>query len=499
MKSIFLILILLVLFIPTKVSADISLLVHESKGFSGEMTGSGHISIYISNLCADPPVVVRQCKVNELEGLVIATNTGFGTKTDYEWFAIPVLNYLYGVNHAEQIPLYSNRKIQGFLRESNRSKYLDEIIPRLPHEKLPSGRWTEFFGVALDRDLYAFTVKTTEEQDLRFLQKYATPQKNTYNLITNNCADFAKNVINLYFPDSASRDLINDFGITTPKALARSFTDYAIKRPNLFFQITKYSQLDGPITRSSDIQNITEKAFKSKKYVAIQAFTMPILLPIFAGTYYLTGGNFNIDKTYRKYPSMNISELDLATKDVSKLSQQNVVLADFKVRQITAKQTLFGEISAWKTYRKKFAAILEKAKKDRIFTNKNELNSFFSDLEMHSEPVYDENGDLMLKVTNNGKAIYLGLTRRNIISPNSDVHLAYKLILVKVKYELNAPEKNRETMEIFQANWQLLNDLSKQTDQLEVFQNQKNSSFSNKSKGQTFENKVQNLFQKITQ
>ena len=45
MKSLFFILVLLVFSVPTKVYADISLLVHEAKGFSGEMTGSGHISV----------------------------------------------------------------------------------------------------------------------------------------------------------------------------------------------------------------------------------------------------------------------------------------------------------------------------------------------------------------------------------------------------------------------------------------------------------------------
>lgn len=499
MKSIYFILILVVFSIPTQVYADISLLIHEAKGFSGEMTGSGHISVYISDLCTDPPLVLRQCKPNEPQGLVISSYLGFGTKTEYGWFAIPIVNYLYGVENAEQIPLYSNRKIQELLRETNRAKYLGNLIPRLPNEKLPPGRWTELFGAALDRDLYAFTVKTTLEQDLRFLKKYhISPSESDFNLITNNCADFAKNIINFYFPESVSRDFINDFGITTPKALAHSFKNYATKRPNLRFHINKYSQLDGAIARSSDLQHFTEKAFKSKKYVALQVFTMPILLPVFAGTYYLTGGHFNIDKTYRKYPSVKIAQLDLATKDISKLSRQNGVFNEIKMRQTAEKSHLFGENTLWKNYRQKFSEILKLAIKDKIFADNNEVNSFYNDLETHSEPVYDNYGDLVLKVKNNGKEIYLGLTRRNIISPDSDVHLAYKLMLVKVKYQLNAPEKNRETMEVFQANWQLLTELSKSLTELEPFQNRNNSQFSNTSKGQTLENKVQKIFQKIT-
>lgn len=499
MKSLFLILVLLVFSVPTKVYADITLLVHEAKGFSGEMTGSGHISVYISELCTDPPLVLRQCKSNEVRGAVISSYLGFGAKTEYEWFAIPILNYLYGIDNAEQIPLYSNRKIRDFLRESNRAKYLGKLIPRLPNEKLPAGRWTELFGAALDRDLYAFTVKTNLEQDLRFLKRFnISPSKSDFNLITNNCADFAKKIINFYFPDAVSRDFINDFGVTTPKAIAHSFKNYATKNPELRFYINKYSQIDGTIARSSDLQHFTEKAFKSKKYVAVQALTMPILLPVFAGTFFLTGGNFNIDKTYRKFHSENVAELDLATIEVLKLNKQNKILNEIKVSHSAEKPQIFGENKIWKNYRQVFSKILEKAIKDKLFVDKNKLNSFFADLESQSEPVYDENGDLMLKIKNNGEETYLGLTRRNIISPDSDATLAYKLLLVKVKYELNAPEKNRETMEIFQANWQLLTELSKRLANSESFQNQSDSSISTTSKGQTVENKVQKLFQKIS-
>ncbi len=499
MKSIFLILVLVVVSVPTKVYGDISLLVHEAKGFSGVMTGSGHISVYISDLCTDPPLVLRQCEAYEPKGVVISTYLGFGAKAEFGWFAVPIINYLYGVDRADQIPLYSNRKVQEFLRESNRAKYLEKLIPRLPNEKLPSGRWTELFGAVLDRDLYAFTVKTTSEQDLHFLKRYGvSPPENNFNLINNNCADFAKEIINFYFPDAVSRDLINDFGVTTPKALAHSFKKFAVKNPNLLFHINKYSQIDGVIARSSDLQHFTEMAFKSKKYVAIQALTMPILLSVFAGAYYLTGGNFNLDKTYRKYPSVKMAELELATKDVSKLSKQNGVLTEIKARQAEEQSRLFGENITWKKYRQKFLGISQKAIENGLFVDKNGFNSFYDDLKIQSEPVSDENGDLMLKIKNNGKDLYLGLTRRNIISPNSDVRLAYKLMLVKVKYELNAPVKNRETMEVFVANWQLLNELSKRSAELGPFQYQNNSRLLTTSKGQTLENKVKKIFQWMT-
>ena len=471
MKILLLILAFIVFITPTKVYADISLLVHESKGFTEEVTGVGHITIYLSNLCTDAPLVLRQCNRDELKGVVISTYPGLGINTEYTWFAIPVLAYLYGIETEPQIPLYANGNIRRFLLESNRAKYFSKQIPRLKNEKLPSGRWSELFGTALDRDLYAFTVKTTAEQDLQFLNKYSqSPAENDFNVITNNCADFTKDVINFYFPNSASRDLINDFGITTPKAIARSFKNYAIKRPDLHFHIEKYSQIDGTILRSSEVQNLTEMAFRSKKYVAAQALTMPMLLPIFTGTYFLSGRSFNIDAAYHQYSSARMAD---------RLYQ-------------------FGEGNGWTKYRQKFSEMLEKSINERLFANNREVKSFYDNLESNSEPFYDDNGDLMLKVSAYGKEKFLGLTRRNILNANSDVRLAYKLLLVKVKYELNAPEKNRETLEVLQENWQLLMELSKRAAELPPIQNPNNAQFLTKSNNKMFKNKILNLFRKIT-
>ena len=130
---------------------------------------------------------------------------------------------------------------------------------------------------------------------------------------------------------------------------------------------------------------------------------MPILLPVFAGTYYLSGGNFNINTPYRKYSPAEMAELGLATKDIYKMDKNNGVLDDIKAPQTTDQAYLSGENKVWKNYRQKFSEILEQAIKNRLFADNSEVNSYYENLESQSEPVYDENGDLMLKVHNQGK------------------------------------------------------------------------------------------------
>lgn len=466
MKFPLIVLLFLILFFPGKVKADISLLVHEATGFSGEMTGAGHVTIYLSNICTDAPLVLRRCRAGEPKGVVIATYPSFAPNADYGWFAMPVMPYLYGVDDEREIPLYANGEIRTLLRETNRAKYLSKIVPPTSERGAsPAGRWDNVIGAAMNRDLYAFTVKTTAEQDARFLEKYSrSPKGNDFHVMFKNCADFTRGVMNFYFPKSARRDFINDFGITTPKALARSFKNYAAERPDLLFFVAKYPQIDGTILRSYGVRNFTETAFTSKKYVVTQALTMPMLLPMFAGAYFLTG-YFNVDSTHRRYPSAESARLNLEEKRGKQAvaAKNKRALAELKARRKAEQERIFGEKAVWQQYRRAFAPMIEKAVKDRLFADRAEVKSFFGDLEKQSEPFYDREGELMLRVNNYGEEKLFGLTRGNILASNSDPRLAYKLMLAKVKYHLEADAKNRQSLEVFRADWQLLNELARRS------------------------------------
>ena len=501
MKFPLIILLFITLFVPAKVNADISLLVHEATGYSGEMTGAGHITVYLSNVCTSPPLVLRQCRDDEPKGVVVATYPEFGPNSDYKWFAMPILPYLYGVDDAQQIPLYANGKIRTLLRETNRVKYLSDIVPQASDAELPAGRWGGVIGAGLNRDIYALTVKTTPEQDLRFLEKYSTsPKGNDFNVMFKNCADFTRGVVNFYFPKSASRDFINDFGMTTPKALARSFKGYATKRPDLLFHITKYPQVDGTILRSFGIRNFTETAFTSKKYVITQLLTKPELLAMFAGTYYLTG-YFNINSAYQSYPTMETAQLNLEKNNLKRTSasaENKQTLTEIKADQKSERTRIFGEKSAWKNYRRLFYPMLDKAVKERLFANAREVKTFYGDLERQSDPFYDASGELMLKVDDYGEKVSLGLTRGNILRAPSDVRLAYKLMLVKIKSELEASEKDRETFAVFQENWQLLMKLSESFAALPPVRLAENARFLTKPEKKTTSSKMLQLFRKIT-
>src|SRR5688572_12850705 len=301
---------LILVFVPTIARADVSLFTLESVGVTGEFTGSGHTAIYFSNICVDGPTRLRLCQRGE-HGAVISNYPDFGKKLPREWMAIPVIPYLYGVEQERDIPLYANGKIRNFLREAYRKKHLPNIVADKADGTMPEGGWRTMLTMAFNRDIYSFNVKTTIEEDAKFLNEFnSTTGKGEFNSFTRNCADFARKVINRYFPGAARRDVINDFGITTPKALAKSLTSYASDRPQRLFYITKYSQVAGPIWRSYDNRNFTEKALTSKKYLVPSLVFYPPVYAVFAGAY-LTTGRFSVHQTYEKYATPEIAQLNL--------------------------------------------------------------------------------------------------------------------------------------------------------------------------------------------
>lgn len=462
--------------------ADISLLVQEALGVSGEASSAGHVSIYFSNICADTPVKLRLCRPGET-GVVIALYPEFGTDKPYEWIAIPLLPFLYGVEDERNIPIYVNGEVRTLMRETYRRNYLRGIIPDKPDGTIPEGGWQQMIGSTYNRDIYSFTLKTTVAEDATLIEKLnSRPNQNHFDTVFYNCADFVREVVNTYFPHAAHRDVLNDFTMTSPKAVARSLTRYAAKRPERLLTITKYAQLAGPIRRSLDNRNYSEMALISKKYVIPQLLFKRELLAIFAASYFITG-YFNAHREHIEYATPEIAELNLEAswlnEQSSKQSGKGPLYAsldpnflgigaassrlsrsEIESRKEAERVRVFGTKQTWKNYQAAFAPMLQKAIADGLFADNQEVKTFFKDLELQSEPALDERSRLYLRVSAYGEDQLLMLTRDNILSDQSNPQLAYKLLLAKVNASLKAKEKNRESLEVFKSDWALLNQLS---------------------------------------
>jgi len=272
--------------------ADIALLLEEPFGQFGGMTPTGHAAIYFSRVCAASPVTLRRCNKGEL-GAVVSRYHRVG---GYDWIAIPVIPYLYAVDRAEQIPQEVGDGDVASLRDDYRRRHLAKMVPDTSDGMAPEGDWIQLVGSAYDRTMYTYEIRTSEDQDDKFIQLLnSRANKTSFRLLSHNCADFAREAINFYYPNAVHRSLIADAGIMTPKQAAKSLLRYAKRHPALELSSFEIPQVPGPVERSRPVRGVLEALVKSKKYILPLA-PLALLHPYFGGSLvvaWIQGGHFN--------------------------------------------------------------------------------------------------------------------------------------------------------------------------------------------------------------
>jgi hypothetical protein len=192
--------------------------------------------------------------------VVISRYDGIGK---YDWLAMPLVSYLYAVDTPEQIPETMDREGEIQIRDAYRRAHLLAIAPDVEDGKAPPGNWYELVGASYDRTIYGFSVKTTPEQDAGLIATF-NDRKNVerYNGAFINCADFARVTINRFYPHAIRRNFIGDFGITSPKSVARGLAHYSVKHPETGLQVFVIPQVKGELPRSHAIQGVSESLLK---------------------------------------------------------------------------------------------------------------------------------------------------------------------------------------------------------------------------------------------
>lgn len=260
--------------------AAAALFLEEPFGNFGGMIPTGHAAIYLSRVCADNLLALRRCQDGE-QGVVISR---YHRIAGYDWIAIPLVPYLYAVDRAGHVPQHMEAGDLIMLRDDYRRKHLEAIAPDESDGRMPQGDWTQLIGAAYDRTIYAFEVETTQDQDDELIRAFNSRSNKThFNLIFHNCADFAKQVINFYYPKAVHRSFGADVGIMTPKQAAKCLLHYSKLHPELQFSSFVINQVPGTTPRSRAVRSVLESLIKSKKYI------VP-LAPLIAFHPYLGGG-----------------------------------------------------------------------------------------------------------------------------------------------------------------------------------------------------------------
>jgi len=294
--------------------ASVTLLLEEPYGNFGGLTPTGHASIYLSHVCAASPILLRRCQAGE-QGVVISRYHRVG---GYDWIAIPVLPYLYAVDRPDQVPTSVTPAEVAALRDHYRRMNLEGVAPDAADARTPNGDWIQLVGAAYDRTIYAFGIETTEQQDGEFIQKFNSGQnREHFNLLFHNCADFVRQAVDFYYPHAIHRSLILDAGIMTPKQAAKSLVSYSKHHPDLQFSSFVIPQIAGTMPRSTAVRGVLESLVKSKKY-AVPLVSVAVLHPYFGGSLafaWLDGSHFNPRKIAQSgnstsQPAMIAAELE---------------------------------------------------------------------------------------------------------------------------------------------------------------------------------------------
>ena len=419
MRRVFIKLAVMVLASASLAGASATLLLEEPYGRMGFFTATGHAGVYLSGVCAETPLVLRRCAPGET-GIVISRYDEVG---EHDWIAIPLIPYLYAVERPEDVPLFANAKMAAFLRDRYRRKYLEDIAPDKTNGETPGGNWYQLVGSSYDRTIYGFDIETTPEQDDALIHKLnASPNRSRFHLVSNNCADFAKEVLNFYYPKSLHRSLVADVGITTPKQIAKMLTKYSARHPELHFSRVIISQVPGSMPRSTNVHGVVESFFKAKKYIVPSVVVSPIFAGCVAAAYVGTGaGHFEPARGAMVFVVGGEPERPIGAEDR-------------RAYQLQLKHFLAG------AYPEKSGRKVEKA---------------WARMQSKANTGVDDRGRPVLDVKVGENQAQIGATADNILGSNASPEMVRQLLEARLQAELRQSRHGLSETELAR-DWELL-------------------------------------------
>jgi hypothetical protein len=396
--------------------ADVTLFLEEPYSYDGAFAGTGHAAVYLSRVCAETPLVLRRCGPGEF-GVVISRYDGVAGR---DWIAIPLIPYLYAVENPENVPLSADAKLVDFLRNRYRVAHLEFVAPDGPDGEPPAGRWVELVGESYLRAIYGFHIDTTEEQDDRLIRKYnSEPNRMQFNLITHNCADFARNLVNFYYPKLLHRSVIGDLGVTTPKHDAQLLAHFGQRHPELDPSTFVIPQVPGNVRRSGPVRGVVESVVRAKKYM------LPLLAfhPVITGALVVAaadGARFNPARNAMVFdPS---GELDPPLEAAQRRLYQS---------RLDSLKRPMAEGNPW-------------------------YGTKWQELQADSVPRVDSSGDPLLEVKLGDETFDQGLSRNNILSTSAPPELAEWILVQRLREELKKSGSPKVSELDAENDWALL-------------------------------------------
>jgi hypothetical protein len=407
-----------------RAGASATLLLEEPYGKLGFFTATGHAAVYLSGVCAETPVQLRPCRAGET-GVVLSRYNGVG---GYDWIAIPLIPYLYAVDRPDDVPLFADARMVAFLRDSYRRKYLETVAPDGKNGETPGGNWYELVGSSYDRTIYGFEIETTPEQDESLIRKYnAAANRSHFNTVSNNCADFAKDVINFYHPKALRRSLVADIGITTPKQLAKRLVKFSEGHADVQLSRVVIPQVPGSMPRSAVVHGVVESFFKSKKYIVPSAVVSPIFAGCVAAVYIGSeNGRFDPARDAMVFNPVGEPEKPMGRED-------------------------------WRAYRLQLKHVLEA---NAVASPGTHPERTWRQLQSRADTEIDVLGRPAMLIRVGEKTVSLGATATNLLSGDAPANLARELLLARLQAELHQKMSHPLSQKEVERDWDLLQQIT---------------------------------------
>ncbi len=235
--------------------------------FVGHVTSAGHATLWIDDLCSDDHMHMRPCRPGET-GAIVGRYPHLNAHMD--WLAMPPGEFLFAVDTAGAVPAHATQASLDQLQASYRTRYRGTF----PLDPGPAG-WVQLTGEAYRRRVTLIRVHTTPQQDQR-LMDWLNARKNRshFNIFYANCADFTAAMLDVLYPGAIHRNFLFDAGMMTPKQLEYGLHRYAMRHPELGWQVSEVPQVPG-IRRSGHIRGVTEAYLKSWWFLLPLDYLLP--------------------------------------------------------------------------------------------------------------------------------------------------------------------------------------------------------------------------------
>ena len=271
----------------TPARGQAALLLQDADGIAEVLSPTGHESLYFARICAASPTKLRRCGPGE-PGVEIGRHRGIA---GYDWIAIPIIPYLYSVDQASEVPARVNREVV----QSLRLRYHDAHLTSLGN--VPEGGgvqrgWNQLVGAAYERRIWALRFETTEAQDDAFIARMnAEANRSHFEILFNNCANFAGEVLDFYFPHVFKRRVLPDAGMVTPRQVAYELVKYAKRHPELHL-----TAMEIPLVRGN--HNTSRVGMSAAQSLIVTGYIVPIAIL----SPYAAGAILADDLVWGRYP-----------------------------------------------------------------------------------------------------------------------------------------------------------------------------------------------------